>query len=167
MVQAKYNPGSRPEIARLRLKLTKLEKRCSEVDPSDEIAGDLSRYFCVRVAGFLEQAVASISRATCERTSGGPALAFGLSWLERVPNMRSGELTKHVHRFGPSYSEPFTKYLLADERGERINALMGIRNQIAHGKDQGVSLRQALDYYRVVNEVVDWLLEHLDPIASQ
>jgi hypothetical protein len=51
-----------------------------------------------------------------------------------------------------------------DERRSRINALLGIRNDIAHGKNQGVSRTQAWQYFELVNNVLEWILTRLDPI---
>lgn len=45
-----------------------------------------------------------------------------------------------------------------DERRQTISAVVGIRNQIAHGENQGVSIRRLHDYRRSVDRIVDFSL---------
>lgn len=158
-----YNPAGRTEIARLKRVLDALFVRVESFDPGDEIIGDLNRYLCVRVCGYLEQSIVSLSRAACERTSGSLGQAFALSWLERAPNPSRGEVIRIVQRFSPDWAQELQEMLKVDNKGDRLNALVGIRNDVAHGKNQGVSAKQARDYYELATEVIGWLADRLDP----
>jgi hypothetical protein len=161
-----YRPTGRSEIKRLKDDLEDLFLRCEELDEALEVVGDLNRYLCVRVSGFFEQAIMSCGRAVCEKMSGGPAKAFALSWLDRSSNPRAEELIRMIARFSPAWAEELRIFLSSDERAARINTLLGIRNDIAHGKNQGVSRSQAWDYYELTSEIVDWLLDKCDPLPK-
>lgn len=162
----RYNPSGRTEVGRLINQLDALFVRVDDVDAASELSGDLNRYLCVRVSGFLEQALMSAGRACCSRMAGGPALAFAESWLERAPNPRADEVVRLVRRFDRRWATDLEELLAADERAGRINALLGIRNDIAHGKNQGVSRAQAWDYYELCREIVEWVLDRMDPLPS-
>ncbi len=162
--RSSYRPSGRTEVQRLRKQLDELFLRGDELDEASELAGDMHRYLCVRVSGFLEQSMVSLARACCENHGWGAGATFGLSWLERAPNMRSDELQRLVSRFDRTWGEELIEYLAVEERSARINALMGIRNDVAHGKNQGVSRRQVWEYYQLVSGVVDWAAERLDPV---
>lgn len=164
--RSRYQPSGRTEVRRLRSQLEDLFLRVEQVDAASEIAGDLHRYLCVRVSGFLEQSLISSARACCGQMSSGRALEFASSWLERSPNPRAMEVVKFIGRFDSDWADELASYLEVDERGGRVNALLGIRNDVAHGKNQGVSRRQAWDYFELVCELTDWILDRLDPLPA-
>lgn len=161
-----YKQTANREVERLRLSLYGLQSRLERIDPATEIAGDMSRYFCVRISGFLEQAVVAYSRSLVEQSSWGPGQAHGLSHLKKSFNANSSALQTAVMRFSKKWAEELGDLLAADERSQRLNALLGIRNDIAHGKNQGVSLSQANDYLKLVEEVIDWFACRFEPLPG-
>lgn len=160
---SKYQPFARTAVSRLRIDLDALFLRCDGIDQTEEVVGDLNRYLCVRVAGFLERALVECARSYCSSSAWGGGLNFSLSWLDRGPNPRADEIVRMVNRFDRTWANDLQSLLGDDDRGTRINSLLGIRNDIAHGKNQGVSRTQAWEYYSLVNEVITWLLERFDP----
>jgi hypothetical protein len=161
-----YSPIARVEVARLRKELDELVTRCENLDPSDEVRSDAYRYAYVRLAGYLEQSLASVGRAVCHQQSGGKAQRFGLSWLERVQNPKAGEVEAFVRRFDAGWADELKEWLAEDERGNTLSSLVGLRNDIAHGKASSGSSSNFTDYYVVVVELVDWLLERFDPAPA-
>jgi hypothetical protein len=167
MNAARYRTSARTEINRLKRSLEKLYLRCDQLDSGSEISGDMNCYLCVRVSGFLEQSLLAASRSLCEARSSRESLKFSLSWLERAPNPRADEIIRLVNRFDANWSQELRTLLSEDERQTRINSLLGIRNDIAHGKNQGVSKTQAWEYYQLAVEVVDWILDRFEPLPGR
>jgi HEPN superfamily RiboL-PSP-like protein len=162
-----YAPTARVEIARLRKDLDQLVERCEQIDPAEEARADAFRFAHLRLAGFLEQALMSAGKAVCFQMSGGQAQAFGLSWLERIRNPKAGEVVHFVERFDSDWACQLAEWLDNDERKSTLNALMRLRNDIAHGRSSGASASTFVDYYVVVYELVDWLLERFDPLPKK
>ncbi|MEI2815394.1 MAG: HEPN domain-containing protein [Microthrixaceae bacterium] len=158
--------SARYDMGRLTEELDRLFDRADELDRGSEIAGDINRYLCVRVSGLLEQSILMLGRSAVEAHSYGIGQQFGLSWLERAPNPSKVEIVKFVGRFSSCWADELTALLKDDERGTRLNSLIGIRNDVAHGKNQGVSLMQARGYYELVREVIDWVADRLEPKAG-
>ena len=158
-----HKPAGRTEVARLKRQLDALFLRCEALPEEEEITGDLNRYLCVRVSGFLEQALVVAGRSMCEGRAFGEGLRFAHSWLERAPNPRADEIVRLVNRFDAKWGEELERILSDEERYARVNALLGIRNDIAHGKNQGVSRRQVWEYYKLAEEIVDWILDRFEP----
>ena len=158
-----YRVTARSNIKRIKRDLENLFLRAEVLPEQDEITGEINRYLIVRTCGFLEQSLVLAARSLCESRSGAEALRFAHSWLERSPNPRKDEILKLVHRFNETWSDELVVILNQDEKGSRINALVGIRNDIAHGKNQGVSRRQAWEYFQLASEIVDWVLERFEP----
>lgn len=155
--------SARTDIERWRRSLDEVFKRAEALDQGSAVAGDLNRYLCVRVAGYVEQSLTAMGRSAVENMAGGVAEAFALSWLERSPNPSAAEVSRFVGRFSVKWRAEFDEFMKADGRGQRLNALIGIRNDVAHGKNQGVSARQVRDYLDVGEGVVVWLLDRLEP----
>ena len=157
--------SARYDMGRLTEELDRLFDRADELDRGSEIAGDINRYLCVRVSGLLEQSILMLAdRIFLVGQHIGQQ--FGLSWLERAPNPSKVEIVKFVGRFSSCWADELTALLKDDERGTRLNSLIGIRNDVAHGKNQGVSLMQARGYYELVREVIDWVADRLEPKAG-
>lgn len=162
MNRARYRTSARTQINRLRRDVDELFNRADGIEETNEVAGDLSRYICVRIVGYLEQALAYCGRSVCE-DSWGPTQSFALSWLNRIPNPRSDEIIKFVARFEEQWSVDLERLLSENETGQSLNALLGIRNDIAHGRNQGVSRMRALEYYTSVDSIVQFLLDRFEP----
>ena len=160
---AKYMPRGRTEIARQERSLGDLFERAHGVDATDDILVDLTRYICVRTSGYIEQSALALGRSAAEQTSGGIGLSFAGSFLNRAPNPTARELERYLGRFSNKWGEEFSDFLAKEERRSRVNALLGIRNDVAHGKNQGVSLRQAAEYYDLARDVVSWMADRLEP----
>jgi hypothetical protein len=89
-----------------------------------------------------------------------------MSWLDRTPNLSSDALLYLVGRFNRSAADDLGEFLAIEERGSSLNALIGIRNDVAHGRNQGLSRMQAWQYLEVVELVIEWFLDKFDPISG-
>lgn len=155
---AAHSEQASRRIGLLRKQLDELYVRADPRSIDDpELASDLARYLCVRVAGFFEQATGLILRDHCEKGSWGATQSFALSWLERMPNLRPDAFATLIGKFDSALAHEAKELLGTEERWGTLNALIGIRNDIAHGKNQGISREQAWSYYEVVTFMVDWL----------
>lgn len=153
----RHAASARREIEKMRRQLDAVFARAEEATVL-EVRSDLARYACMQLTGFLEQALLSIGRHVVTQMSSGAALRFSESHLDRSFNPRSGPVVSFVSRFSSEWAQELEKILADDERGNSLNALVGIRNQIAHGQSQGVSIQRLYDYRKTVDTVVDFLL---------
>lgn len=128
-----------------------------------EVRSDLARYACMRLTGFLEQALLSLGRAAVNNKSGGVALSFAESHLESSFNPRKDAIVKFVNRFAGDWRIDLEELLAREEHGSTINAVVGTRNQIAHGHNISISIKRLVEYRAVVDKVVDLLVEKFDP----
>jgi hypothetical protein len=83
-----------------------------------------------------------------------------------MPNLSADVLTKLIQRFSVSWADEFELFLSVEERRSSLNALVGIRNGVAHGRQQGLSRERAWDYFYVVESVIDWLLERFGDVEE-
>jgi hypothetical protein len=135
----------------------------AETEAGTEMDSLAGRFLCIRVCGFLEQSMLTCSRALCERSSWGEGQEFALSHLEKSRNPKSERLIEHVRRFNASWADELDEFMSEDETANRIDSLVGIRNQIAHGRSQGIGRVSSFEYFGVVDKVVDWIVDRFDP----
>lgn len=165
--RASHSLAARVQVERLKKSVEDLYIRADPRNIDDpEIASDLGRYLCVRVSGFLEQATQVILRDYCSRNSWGEIQTFAHSWLDRMPNLSSDALVKLIKRFNESWATELEEMLSKEERKASLNALIGIRNDVAHGKQQGMSRQQAWEYFELAETLVDWLLERFGDVSA-
>lgn len=159
-----YSPIAQTEIRRLRRGLDALIERCESLPSGTEEQADAFQYAYVRLAGFLEQSLLWIGRAVVHRLAVAEGRAHGLSHLDRSRrNPTDNEIVAYVKRFDAQWATDLVAWFEVDGRGGRINSLVGIRNGIAHGTSFGGSARGFAEYYVVVEELVEWLIERFDP----
>lgn len=125
----------------------------------------LTRFLVVRSCGYLEQAVHESVRAHLRNTSGGTALSFSLSWLERSRNPSPDNLLTIAGRFGAPFREDLESYLEENdkERRRELSLLVDRRNSIAHGMNEGLNDAKALQLADLAKETASWFLSKLKP----
>jgi len=159
---AAYKPIARTEIQRDRRDLDELIQRAESATDLD-VRADLAKYSCMRVTGFLEQALTTLGVDLVRRLSSGVPQSFALSHLDKSFNPTTEPVLKYVGRFDPAWRQELEGLLAADERGQQLNALVGTRNQIAHGRNQGIDIQRVKEHRRTVDAIVDHLLEKFAP----
>lgn len=125
----------------------------------------LTRFLIIRSCGYLEQVMHECALQHLEQKSGGTARSFAMSWMSRSINPSPDNLNTLLGRFDFSLQVEFQALL--DEDGGRINhelsALVTRRHAIAHGQNEGLGSRRALQLVEVAQSVANWLIRRLDP----
>jgi len=129
-----------------------------------EVRSDLARFACVRLVGFLEQALLSCGLTVSARLAHAEARNFAESYLGKSFNPKHGAITEFVGRFNLDWRIDVEEYLAESERGNTLSALVGIRNQIAHGASQGISIQRVKEYRQVVDDLLNLVVERFDPL---
>jgi hypothetical protein len=125
----------------------------------------LTRFLVVRTCGYLEQVVYEVLREYVREKSGGLVKSFATSWLAKTRNPTPENMLELVGRFDNNL-ELNLRQLLEDDQGHlyrEISFLVDRRNKIAHGLNESVNARKALDLLSDVELVADWFLENLRP----
>jgi hypothetical protein len=131
-----------------------------------QLRADMARLLCVMVSGWLEQAVYELATERCRRHVSGPVLAYAISQLQWSRNPTTETLAALIGCFDLAWQEEFLSFLTLAQK-EAINSVVGLRNDVAHGRWQGTSsltVSRVLGYFNLVEEVVDYLMDVFDPV---
>lgn len=132
---------------------------------NEDIVRELARFLVIRSCGFLEQVSTECCKYYIRQKSDPRSSSFASSWLERTRNPSPENLIDLVRRFDPAWSDELRQVLDEDDERLRREAsfLVDRRNRIAHGENERVSARKAIDLCEVSQEITDWFLQRFDP----
>jgi hypothetical protein len=88
-----------------------------------------------------------------------------MSWLDRSRNPSVDNLVRMVGRLDAGMQQELDQLLMADDGrlASQIASLVGRRNQIVHGENEGMGSQAALELTRSAKIVADWFIRRLDP----
>lgn len=167
---AKNSPSPDVSVAIHRLQSAfedqcELVERCARDVMDDDITRNLARFLVVRSCGFLEQVAEDRCIAYLTAKSHPRVVAFGTSWFGTGRNPTPGNLVKLVGRFDPSWGQSLQDLFDKDDEllKREIAFLVDRRNKIAHGRNEGIATRKALDLAASATEVAGWFIDYVDP----
>lgn len=145
--------------------LATLVEQVSQRGDAHREAGWLARLLVVRSCGYLEQVVTSVSSEAIAARAGGVVRTFAHSWLPSSRNPAPEYLVQWVGRFDATWANELEEILDdGDEELRReLSLLVDRRNRIAHGLNEGITVRKALDLKQTAASVADWFLVRFDP----
>jgi RiboL-PSP-HEPN len=125
----------------------------------------LTRFLVVRSCGYLEQVVHETVVTHLQAGSYGTAQSFVMSWLDRSRNPSVDNLLRMIGRLDGGMQEELDQLLMADDGRltSQIASLVGRRNQIVHGENEGMGSQAALELTRSAKIVANWFIRRLDP----
>jgi len=171
-VDAENPPDGIADVAAMRQELNDAYQRYVAALPSAPIdyQGDMHANMCVRIAGALEQLIAtSITHYVYHAINDALARSFALSWWRRSPNLVPKTLRDVLGRFGNPWVADLEQFLdeypstasMAITRREALGHLMDIRNDTAHGRAYKGSNASIATYKAVGDDLYNWVEQRL------
>jgi RiboL-PSP-HEPN len=110
---------------------------------------------CVRVAGFLENAVEEIYGELIDHAASEPVARFAAKALGRIQNPKAGRFVEIAGSFKDSWASALESFLAENGRGEAIDSIMTNRHQVAHGGYSGITIARVANYLDKSVEVLE------------
>lgn len=154
--------SGRREVHRLRTRLDAAFGRAPAASDDPELQSDFAKYLCVLVSGYLESAICALLQSYAQRRSSPDVASFVERQLGPWTNPKSEKIIDLFGAFSQDWRDDLTQFLV-DQRKDSVNSLVALRHKVAHGESVGTSLSQIRSHYRVVNEVVDHIVQLVEP----
>jgi hypothetical protein len=155
------------EIVNLRVSLNALERLVKDSNPTrgDDIDSALARFLVIRTCGYLEQVVDICCKSYLKSKSDLRSSSYGASWLGRGRNPSTDALVSLVRRFDGAWADELHQLLSDDDErlGRELDFLVDRRNKIAHGLNEGIGIRKALDLVEPAVTTGEWFITKMDP----
>lgn len=123
--------------------------------------GEVHKYMCVRLAGFLEQTFYLAIVGYIRQTSSEKSASFALSFFRAAPNLKPGALEKLIDRFASEWTTELAALLDSGNRRDQLGTLLRIRNDTAHGVNYRGTSPQVTTYYGLATDLYAWCLRTL------
>lgn len=151
----------RSEVRRLQRRVDDVLQRATAAT-DEEVRSDLSRYLCVLISGWFENSLAELLLEFSRRNAAVPVQNYLTFSLERLTNVNKERLLQTLGAFDQRWREEFDQYIV-DKREAALSTIIALRNDVAHGGGATVSYARVVGYYRSIEEIMDKLIDHLDP----
>ena len=146
----------RAEVGRLKQKLDATFKRLDGAVLDSELQADFARYLCVLVSGYIETAAYELV-VEHARHGGRPTFErFVDHRTRRFTNANFTKLKELLRDFDPDWAEYLENNVDSGSK-DAVNAVVALRNKIAHGDSVGVTYRSISDYYSSVQQVIEMI----------
>jgi hypothetical protein len=154
------------EVDRRHKKLLAVFASIDGQDLPPEVLSHYARYLCVLVAGFAEQSTKELLSEFARNQSSARVHRYVANQLKLIWGLDVVKLQRLVEAIDPAWWED-----LKDNHPEELDALAsvaGLRNQIAHGGDAGVTISTMRTYADHINRLMRSLSRTLgDPTDQQ
>ena len=145
------------DIVRHEEKLQLLFSQAKEMQDVDELDDEAKSgfvsYLCIRTFGYIESAIKTILREHVKaHTRYRPTFNYVNSQLRNL-RLRRDQIIQLIGTFDQQWSEGL-KRLITTDHADSLKAIVVNRNEIAHGGDVDISLRDLERYFIHARQVV-------------
>lgn len=124
--------------------------------------GELHKYACIRLAGFLEQIFHTAVSAHIKASSSPRASSFALSFWKKSPNLTPEAVKALIKRFDADELEMSFETLVNEHNIlDRLGTLLKVRNDASHGKSYSGTVASVSSHKDAVDEIYKWILNNL------
>lgn len=165
-------PGAWPShiLATSRDRLAELKREVDSMPSDVSVATEqaMTRFLVVRSCGHVEFTFDEAFSSYAKSESSPPIAAFVRSQFFRGSNPSAERIETTLRKLDTNRAERFLHLIDANDQRVRreLGFLVDRRNKIAHGQNENVARRKALDLADVALDVGDWITNELDPTRS-
>lgn len=142
------------EAVRYKQRLDNLFGQISVFSGNPELQSQWARYLCVLVSGFLEISICAIYGEFARRTASPYVANFVKYELGSFQNPKMGKILDLTRAFNPQWANQL-EAATEGELKDAVDSVVANKNQIAHGRDVGITYARIKGYYEDVIQVVN------------
>jgi hypothetical protein len=136
----------------------KLDKLLSDISTiqDDELKAHLSKYFCVRISGYLENVFKILVANYSEGSSQKPVTNYLQNDLKNITNLSEEKIQRTLIKFSDDWYNIFNSKV-SEQQLQSLNSIISNRNSIAHGQQDNISYKVIGQYYTDLKVIVEAL----------
>lgn len=120
----------------------------------DEVKSHLARYLCMMTSGYIEEALKIIIRNYLNGKANQPIKNFVNTSIKRSTNFNFETICQFLGAFDNTWRLAFENQVSTEEK-LAIDSIKANRDQIAHGRNVGVSFSNVNDWYKNAKNVIE------------
>lgn len=134
---------------------------------NDDVVSSLAKLLVIRCSGHLEVTSSSCILCFIERHSESVVSDYARSQYKKWQNPNPDNLKRILSSISNVASVAFSSYMANGKDTVDLSAEIGSmvkeRGKIAHGDNDSVTPRKALQFYRATLQVSDWFIDYFRP----
>ena len=134
------------ERERIAARIGRILKEADKMD-NDELKSDMARYACILVSGYLEASCRDIFGNFAKNQSSPAVHRFVARQLDQYYNLKADRFIQLANSFDPERGRKIEQDGEFGKLKDAVDSIVANRNNVAHGRDTGISLAVIKDYY--------------------
>lgn len=147
------------ELQRQQKQLDELFRLGAKLAGDPELQAHWTMYLCIRVSGFMENAVRVIFSEYAKTGAHQNIANFVESNLRKFPNPSTDAIYSLAEKFSPAWKTEL-KQKTSGRLKDSVDSIVSQRHQIAHGGSSTLTYRMLSAYYQDAIKVVEILEDH-------
>lgn len=119
----------------------------------DELRAHMAKYICIRLSGLMETFFKKQIANYLDGTTPKPVENYVNSRFKQFTSVNSKKITDTMELFSDSWVSQFND-LMTERMKSSLDSVISNRHNLAHGKDQGLTLTQVKGYYEDIKDVI-------------
>ena len=145
------------EILRQKQVLEDLFSQIGQLGGAGErIQSHWARYLCVLVSGFLETSIHAIYSQYAKAKAAPNVANYVQRRLRRFQNPKMGAILELTGAFSSHWESALKNWAEGDLK-DAVDSIVANRNNIAHGRDVGITYTRIKDYYERAVKVIEFM----------
>ena len=118
----------------------------------DEEKAILTKHLCIMVAGYVENILKATITTYASKHSSREMQNYIESSTKSITNLNKEKITSCLNQFDVTWGKDFEQKI-SSEQCDALATILANRNQIAHGKDVGMTFVNIEKYYKCILQV--------------
>lgn len=114
-----------------------------------------SRYLCIRISGLVEVALKEKLLSFVEDRRSHPVInEYIQNAVREITNLRASKISTILGNFSKEWKQKFDEGITESQK-DALGNVYKLRNNIAHGRNDNISLRTLEDYYKEIKDAIE------------
>lgn len=135
-------------------RLDSLFDRISTLPIDDEIHAHWSRYLCVLISGFIENAMRILLTEYTKNKSHPNVSNYVSKQIKGITNLNNEKILQLLGSFDSEWRNVIEQKI-TDAQKDAIDSIVANRHNIVHGRSVGITVPRVKNYYHRILAVID------------
>ena len=134
-------------------RIDNLFDRISELPVNDEFHAHWSRYLCVLISGFIENAMRILLTEYSKNKSHPNVSNYVSKQIKGITNLNNERILQLLGSFDSKW-RTVVEQKISDAQKDAIDSIVANRHNIVHGRSVGITITRVKNYYLSILSVI-------------
>lgn len=121
---------------------------------NDELRAHMAKYLCIRISGLMETFFKRKIANYLNGKTPKPVESYVNNAFKTFSSVNTKKIINTMATFSQEWANEFQE-TITDTQKASLDAIIANRHNLAHGKDQGLTLKQIEGHYNNIKEIME------------